>query len=216
MTQRRILLIIGGGIAAYKALELIRLCKRAGIAAIPVMTKAAKEFVTPLSVAGLAGEKVYDELFSLTDEVEMGHIALSRAADLVVVAPATANLIARMAHGMADEMATVALLATDKKILIAPAMNVRMCITRRRSAISRSLSLMACRWSGRIRVRWLAVNSVLAALPSRQSFLLPLRPRSRARRVCQTPPIRVFAALALCGGGSALRPPCAGDKRADA
>jgi phosphopantothenoylcysteine decarboxylase / phosphopantothenate---cysteine ligase len=126
MGEKRILLIIGGGIAAYKTLELIRLCRRSGIAVTPVLTRAAKEFVTPLSVAGLAGEKAYDELFSLTDEVEMGHIALSRLADLVVVVPATANLIARMAHGIADEMATVALLATDKKILIAPAMNVRM------------------------------------------------------------------------------------------
>jgi phosphopantothenoylcysteine decarboxylase / phosphopantothenate---cysteine ligase len=126
MAEKRILLIIGGGIAAYKSLELIRLCRRAGIAVTPVLTRAAKEFVTPLSVAGLAGEKVYDDLFSLTDEVEMGHIALSRAADLLVVVPATANLISRMAHGIADEMATVALLATDKKILLAPAMNVRM------------------------------------------------------------------------------------------
>jgi phosphopantothenoylcysteine decarboxylase / phosphopantothenate---cysteine ligase len=126
LMTRRILLIIGGGVAAYKSLELIRLCKRVGIAVTPVLTKAAKEFVTPLSVAALAGEKVYDDLFSLTDEVEMGHIALSRSADLVVVAPATANLLARMANGLADEMATVALLATDKRILVAPAMNVRM------------------------------------------------------------------------------------------
>jgi phosphopantothenoylcysteine decarboxylase / phosphopantothenate---cysteine ligase len=126
MSGKRIALIIGGGIAAYKALELIRLVKRDGVAVTPILTRAAKEFVTPLSVAGLAGEKVYDDLFSLTDEVEMGHIALSRAADLIVVAPATANLIARMANGIADEMATVALLATDKKTLLVPAMNVRM------------------------------------------------------------------------------------------
>jgi phosphopantothenoylcysteine decarboxylase / phosphopantothenate---cysteine ligase len=124
--DKRILLIIGGGVAAYKALELIRLAKRAGIAVTPILTSAAKEFVTPLSVASLAGEKVYDDLFSLTDEVEMGHIALSRAADLVVVAPATANLLARMANGIADDLASVTLLATDKKILAAPAMNVRM------------------------------------------------------------------------------------------
>jgi phosphopantothenoylcysteine decarboxylase/phosphopantothenate--cysteine ligase len=123
---KRILLIIGGGIAAYKALELIRLARRKGIAVTPILTKAGAEFVTPLSVAGLAGEKVYDDLFSLTDEVEMGHIALSRSADLVVVAPATADLMAKMAHGIANDMASVALLATDKDILIAPAMNVRM------------------------------------------------------------------------------------------
>jgi phosphopantothenoylcysteine decarboxylase/phosphopantothenate--cysteine ligase len=123
---RSILLIIGGGIAAYKALELIRLARRKGIAVTPILTKAGAEFVTPLSVAGLAGAKVYDDLFSLTDEVEMGHIALSRSADLVVVVPATADLIAKMANGLANDMASVALLATDKDILIAPAMNVRM------------------------------------------------------------------------------------------
>ncbi|MGL4727962.1 MAG: bifunctional phosphopantothenoylcysteine decarboxylase/phosphopantothenate--cysteine ligase CoaBC [Bosea sp. (in: a-proteobacteria)] len=126
VSSKRILLIIGGGIAAYKALELIRLARRKGIAVTPILTKAGAEFVTPLSVAGLAGEKVYDDLFSLTDEVEMGHIALSRSADLVVVAPATADLMAKMAHGIANDMASVALLATDKDILIAPAMNVRM------------------------------------------------------------------------------------------
>jgi phosphopantothenoylcysteine decarboxylase/phosphopantothenate--cysteine ligase len=125
-TGKSILLIIGGGIAAYKALELIRLARRKGIAVTPILTKAGAEFVTPLSVAGLSGSKVYDDLFSLTDEVEMGHIALSRAADLVVVAPATADLIAKMANGLANDMASVALLATDKDILIAPAMNVRM------------------------------------------------------------------------------------------
>lgn len=123
---KSILLIIGGGIAAYKALELIRLARRRGIAVTPVLTKAGAEFVTPLSVASLSGSKVYDDLFSLTDEVEMGHIALSRAADLVVVVPATADLIAKMANGIANDMASVALLATDKEVLIAPAMNVRM------------------------------------------------------------------------------------------
>ncbi len=123
---KSILLIIGGGIAAYKALELIRLARRKGIGITPILTRAGAQFVTPLSVAGLSGSKVYDDLFSLTDEVEMGHIALSRAADLVVVAPATADLIAKMANGLANDMASVALLATDKDILIAPAMNVRM------------------------------------------------------------------------------------------
>jgi phosphopantothenoylcysteine decarboxylase / phosphopantothenate---cysteine ligase len=124
--MRSILLIIGGGIAAYKSLELIRLLKKSGIGVHVILTAAAKEFVTPLSVASLSGEKIYDDLFSLTDEVEMGHIELSRSADLVVVAPATADLIAKMAHGHANDLASTTLLATDKKVLIAPAMNVRM------------------------------------------------------------------------------------------
>ena len=124
--QKRILLIIGGGIAAYKSLELIRLCKKANIAVTPILTRGGEQFVTPLSVAGLAGEKVYTDLFDLTDEAEMGHIQLSRIADLVVVAPATADLMAKMATGQASDLATTALLATDKPVLIAPAMNVRM------------------------------------------------------------------------------------------
>lgn len=126
LAQKRILLIIGGGIAAYKALELIRLLRGAGAAVTPVMTKAAGEFVTPLSVSALAGEKVYTHLFDLTDEAEMGHIQLSRVADLIVVAPATADLIARMAQGRADDLASTLLLATDTPVLVAPAMNVRM------------------------------------------------------------------------------------------
>jgi len=124
--QKRILLIIGGGIAAYKTLELIRLCKKADIAVTPILTRAGEQFVTPLSVSGLAGEKTYTHLFDLTDEAEMGHIQLSRIADLVMVAPATADLMAKMATGQADDLATTALLATDKPVLIAPAMNVRM------------------------------------------------------------------------------------------
>jgi phosphopantothenoylcysteine decarboxylase/phosphopantothenate--cysteine ligase len=123
---KRILLIIGGGIAAYKSLELIRLCRKAGIAVTPILTRAGAEFVTPLSVSGLAGEKVYTGLFDLTDEAEMGHIQLSRVADLVVVAPATADLMAKMAAGLANDLASTALMATDKPVLIAPAMNVRM------------------------------------------------------------------------------------------
>ncbi|WP_172328763.1 bifunctional phosphopantothenoylcysteine decarboxylase/phosphopantothenate--cysteine ligase CoaBC [Mangrovicoccus sp. HB161399] len=126
LAGKRILLIIGGGIAAYKVLELIRLCRKAGAAVTPVMTAAAGEFVTPLSVSALAGEAVHAELFDLTSEAEMGHIQLSRVADLVVVAPATANLMARMAQGIADDLATTLLLATDTPVLIAPAMNVRM------------------------------------------------------------------------------------------
>ncbi len=126
LTDRTILLIIGGGIAAYKSLELIRLLKTGGARVRVIMTRAAKEFVTPLSVASLTGEKVHDELFNLTDEIEMGHIELSRAADLLVVAPATADLMAKMAGGHADDLASTTLLATDKAVLIAPAMNVRM------------------------------------------------------------------------------------------
>lgn len=126
MKGKRILLVIGGGIAAYKILELIRRLREQGASVRSVMTKAAKQFVTPLSVAGLSGSKVFDDLFSLTDETEIGHIQLSRDADLVVVAPATADLIAKIAHGLADDLASTLLLATDKKILVAPAMNLRM------------------------------------------------------------------------------------------
>jgi phosphopantothenoylcysteine decarboxylase/phosphopantothenate--cysteine ligase len=123
---KRVLLVIGGGIAAYKCLELIRRIRERGGAVRCIMTRAAGEFVTPLSVAALSGDKVYGELFSLTDEHEMGHIQLSRSADLLVVAPATANLLARMAAGIADDLATTALLATDKPVVAVPAMNVRM------------------------------------------------------------------------------------------
>ena len=126
LTGKIVLLIIGGGIAAYKTLELIRQLKTRGYRARVIMTRAAEEFVTPLSVASLTGEKVHTALFNLTDEVEMGHIELSRAADLLVVAPATADLMAKMANGLADDLASTALLATDKPVLIAPAMNVRM------------------------------------------------------------------------------------------
>ncbi|RVU36075.1 bifunctional phosphopantothenoylcysteine decarboxylase/phosphopantothenate--cysteine ligase CoaBC [Hwanghaeella grinnelliae] len=123
---KRVLLIISGGIAAYKSLELIRTLRREGVAVRCVMTKAAEEFVTPLSVAALSEDKVYTDLFSLTDEAEMGHIQLSRSADLLAVAPATADILARMAHGNANDIATTVLLATDKPVMAAPAMNVRM------------------------------------------------------------------------------------------
>ena len=123
---KSVLLIVGGGIAAYKALELVRLLVRAGIAVRPVLTAAGAQFVTPLSLSALAGQPVHQDLFSLTEEAEMGHIQLSRAADLVVVAPATADLMARAAAGLAPDLATTALLATDKPVLMAPAMNVRM------------------------------------------------------------------------------------------
>src|SRR5580658_8500337 len=126
LQNRRILLIIAGGIAAYKSLELIRRLRDRGAAVRCVMTEAAAQFVTPLAVASLSEDKVYGDLFSLTDESEMGHIRLSREADLVVVAPATADLIARMAAGLAGDLATATLLASDKPVLIAPAMNAMM------------------------------------------------------------------------------------------
>lgn len=126
MGGKRILLCIGGGVAAYKGLDLIRRARAKGIAVTPAMTRAAAEFVTPLSVAALAGEKVHQALFDLTAEAEMGHIQLSRAADLLVVAPATADLMAKMAGGHADDLVSTLLMATDKPVLIAPAMNVRM------------------------------------------------------------------------------------------
>ena len=126
LADKRILLIIGGGIAAYKALELIRLLRKDGAAVTPVLTRAGAEFVTPLSVSALAGEKVYSALFDLTDEAEMGHIQLSRVADLLLVAPATADLMAKMAQGRADDLASTLLLATDTPVMVAPAMNVRM------------------------------------------------------------------------------------------
>ena len=138
---KRILLVIGGGIAAYKALDLIRRLRERGASVRAVMTAAAHQFVTPLSVASLSGDKVYENLFSLTDEAEMGHIELSRDADLVVVAPATANLLAKMANGLADDLASTLLLATDKRTLAAPAMNLRMWLhpaTQRNIAILKS------------------------------------------------------------------------------
>ncbi len=126
LAEQRVLLIVGGGIAAYKALELTRLLRKAGVAVRPILTKAGHEFVTPLSLSALSEDKVYSELFSLTDEAEMGHIELSRSADLVVVAPATADLMAKAANGLASDLASTTILATDKPVLMAPAMNVRM------------------------------------------------------------------------------------------
>lgn len=123
---KRVLLIVGGGIAAYKALELVRLLRKRGISVRAVLTKAGEEFVTPLSLSALTEDKVYTDLFSLTDEAEMGHIQLSRSADLIVVAPATADLLAKMRAGLAGDLASTLLLATDTPVLAAPAMNVRM------------------------------------------------------------------------------------------
>lgn len=124
--MKRILLIVGGGIAAYKACELVRLCRKAGIGVKVVLTEGGSHFVTPMTLAALSENQVYTTLWDLKDETEMGHIQLSREADLVVVAPATADLLAKMAAGLADDLATTLLLATDKPVLAAPAMNVRM------------------------------------------------------------------------------------------
>jgi phosphopantothenoylcysteine decarboxylase/phosphopantothenate--cysteine ligase len=122
----RVLLIVGGGIAAYKSLELVRLLKKAGHHVTPVITRGGEHFVTPMALAALAQSPVHTSLWDLKDEVEMGHIELSRAADFLLVCPATADLIARMANGIADDLATTLLLATDKPVVVAPAMNVRM------------------------------------------------------------------------------------------
>src|SRR6202045_5479142 len=138
IVEKRILLIIRGGIAAYKALEVIRRLRERRYFVRAVLTGAAKEFVTKLSVESLTGSRVYDDLFALTDESGMGHIELSRDADLLVVAPATADLITKMAHGLAGDLTSTLLLATDKKILAAPAMNLRMWLhpaTKRNAAI---------------------------------------------------------------------------------
>jgi phosphopantothenoylcysteine decarboxylase/phosphopantothenate--cysteine ligase len=126
LAGKHILLVIGGGIAAFKSLDLIRRLRERGAKVTPVLTNAGSQFVTPLSVSALSGEKVYQDLFDLTDESEMGHIELSRAADLIVVAPATADLMAKMAAGLAGDLASTLLLATDKRVLVAPSMNVRM------------------------------------------------------------------------------------------
>ena len=122
----RILLIVGGGIAAYKSLELIRLLKKAGHAVTPVLTDGGAHFVTDMSLGALAESRVYSSMWELKDEVEIGHIQLSRSADMVLVCPATADLLAKMAAGICDDLATTLLLATDKPVVVAPAMNVRM------------------------------------------------------------------------------------------
>lgn len=142
LSGKRVLLIVSGGIAAYKALELVRLLRRAGCGVTAVLTANGAQFVTPLSLQALTESRVYTELFSLTDESEMGHIQLSRAADLVVVAPASADILAKMAAGLALDLATTLLLATDKPVLVAPAMNVRMWL---HPATRANMALLAAR-----------------------------------------------------------------------
>jgi phosphopantothenoylcysteine decarboxylase/phosphopantothenate--cysteine ligase len=126
LENKRILLIVAGGIAAVKVPDLIRRLRERGASVRCILTKSGAQFVTPLTLAALSGDKVYGDLFSLTDEAEMGHIRLSREADIILVAPATADIMAKMAHGLADDLATTALLATDKQVMIAPSMNVMM------------------------------------------------------------------------------------------
>jgi phosphopantothenoylcysteine decarboxylase / phosphopantothenate---cysteine ligase len=206
-TQRRVLLIIGGGIAAYKCLDLIRRLREQGIAVRVVMTRAAQQFITPLSVAALTNDRVFTELFDLDDEREIGHIRLSREADLIVVAPATADLLAKMAGGHADDLASCVLMATDKPVLAAPAMNPRMWLhpaTRRNvgqleaagvSFIGPNVGEMAERGEagpGRLAEVPELVTAITALLasPSRESSPSPLRGGDR--------------------GGGEPRPPLAG------
>ena len=145
---KRVLLVVSGGIAAYKALELVRLLRKEGCAVTAVLTAGGAQFVTPLSLQALTESKVYSELWSLTDESEMGHIQLSRSADLVVVAPAGANMLAKMASGMADDLASTVLLATDKPVLAAPAMNVRMWLHPATAANAAALAARGVRFVG--------------------------------------------------------------------
>ncbi|MGE0651174.1 MAG: bifunctional phosphopantothenoylcysteine decarboxylase/phosphopantothenate--cysteine ligase CoaBC [Alphaproteobacteria bacterium] len=185
--NRRILLVVSGGIAAYKALDLARELRRRGATVRAILTEAGARFVTPLSLAALTGDKVYGDLFSLTDEAEMGHIRLSREADLVLVAPATADILARMAHGLATDLATTALLATDKPVMVAPAMNVRMwehSATRANMAtlaargiavIPPAVGEMACGEEGEGRLA--DINDIVAAVEDFFDAAAPLRGR---------------------------------------
>jgi phosphopantothenoylcysteine decarboxylase/phosphopantothenate--cysteine ligase len=178
----RVLLIVGGGIAAYKSLELVRLLRKSGHEVTPVLTGGGEHFVTPMALGALAQNVVYNSLWELKDEVEMGHIELSRSADFILVCPATADLLAKMAAGIADDLATTLLLATDKKVVVAPAMNVRMWqhpATERNiaqlkgdgvSVIDPDEGEMACGEFGPGRlpepeaiVQWLSANGVLGA-----------------------------------------------------
>jgi phosphopantothenoylcysteine decarboxylase/phosphopantothenate--cysteine ligase len=199
ISARRILLVIGGGIAAYKVLELIRRLREKNIVVRTVLTAAAKQFVTPLSVASLSGAAVYDDLFALPEDATMGHIELSREADLLVVAPATADLLAKLAQGHADDLASTLLLATDKKILVAPAMNLRMWLasaTRRNVAMLQQDGVlfvgpedgdMACGeyGPGRMAEPATLLDAILRALEHDTKIALPALfeqgPRTRAR-----------------------------------
>ncbi len=188
LKSSRILLIVGGGIAAYKALDLVRRLRERGASVRAVLTQAGAQFVTPLSLAALSGQSVHQDLFSLTDEAEMGHIELSRDADLVIVAPATADLLAKAANGLANDLASTLLLATDKRVLAAPAMNLRMWLhpaTRRNVATLRGDGMlfvgpddgeMACGeyGPGRMAEPLTIVAAAEAALKTQTAIPLPL------------------------------------------
>jgi phosphopantothenoylcysteine decarboxylase/phosphopantothenate--cysteine ligase len=195
LAGKRILLIIGGGIAAYRSLELIRRLRERGAQVSVIMTAAAREFITPLSAASLSGEAIHTELFDLTSETEIGHIQLSRSADLLLIAPATADLMAKLASGLAGDLASTVLLATDKAVLAAPAMNVRMWhhpATRRNLATLAADGVefvgpvegsMACGEFGMGRMA--EPDDILTALErklTRSSRLAPPRQRSAPRR----------------------------------
>jgi phosphopantothenoylcysteine decarboxylase/phosphopantothenate--cysteine ligase len=194
---KRVLLIVSGGIAAYKALELIRLLRGRGCGVTCVLTDAGEQFVTPLSLQALSENKVYRDLFSLTDESEMGHIQLSRSADLVVVAPASANILAKMAAGLAGDLASTLLLATDKPVLVAPAMNVRMwqhAATQANMALLASRGIhvvgpdegaMACNEFGPGRLA--EPPAILAAI---EALLAPSRPLEGRRALVTSGPTR--------------------------
>ncbi|MEE1568635.1 MAG: flavoprotein, partial [Alphaproteobacteria bacterium] len=139
LSGKRLLLIVSGGIAAYKSLDLVRRLKKRGAELRCILTSGGAQFVTPLSLSSLSGEKVYQDLFSLTDESEMGHIRLARDADLIVVAPASADFLAKMAGGLAGDLATTVLLASDRPVLVAPAMNAAMW---RHAATRRNIALL--------------------------------------------------------------------------
>lgn len=209
LQDKRILLIIGGGIAAYKSLELIRLLRKAGAGVHAILTAAGQHFVTPLSVSALCEAKAFTDLFDLTSEAEMGHIELSRAADLVVVAPATADLMAKLAHGLANDLASTTLLATDKAVLMAPAMNVRMW---EHSATQRNLRQliadgtlfvgpddgpMACGEFGPGRMAEPA--DILAAI---EHALLGKLPKAMPQRAATEPPSQRSAPVAVVRGGA--------------
>ena len=202
LSGARILLIIAGGVAAYKSLDLIRRLKERGATTQVVMTAAGRHFVSPMTAAALSGAPVRDDLFNLSDEARMGHIELSRSADLIVVAPATADLLARMAHGLANDLASTTLLATDKRVLVAPAMNVRMWLhpaTQRNVATLKADGVafvgpdegeMACGefGPGRMAEPLDIVDAIERQLRSPVAIALPARPAGplRGRRIIVT------------------------------
>jgi phosphopantothenoylcysteine decarboxylase/phosphopantothenate--cysteine ligase len=203
------LLIVGGGIAAYKSLELVRRLRERGARVRVVMTAAAKEFVTPLAFVSLANEKVYDDLFSATDEQEMGHIQLSRDADLIVVAPATAHLLARAARGLCDDLATTLLLATDTRVLYAPAMNVRMWLhpaTQRNVSTLHGDGALVCRPKRRRRgLRRIWTRAHERAAGDRQAIETALKQDTRCPR--PRPTDRAAARSKGCMSSSPPGPP---------